>query len=272
MSCRYTELADQALAMRRHIITMIGEAGSGHPGGSLSSADIVTALYFELMNIRPKNPNWPERDRFVLSKGHAAPVLYAALAMRGFFPLTKLKTLRKLGSPLQGHPDMQKLTGVEMSTGSLGQGFSAAVGMALAGQVDQQSYYTYAIIGDGELQEGQVWEAAMFAAHHKLRNLIVFLDFNGLQIDGQVECVMNVQPLPDKWQAFGWAVQQIDGHDLRAICGAVSQAKQEEQPSMIVAHTVKGKGVSFMENQAGWHGSAPSSEQVVHALKELEGR
>ena len=272
MSYQNEKLTDIAQEMRRNIISMIGEAGSGHPGGSLSSADIVTALYFELMNINPQEPQWAERDRFVLSKGHAAPVLYSALAMRNYFNINELKTLRKLGSPLQGHPDMKKLAGVEMSTGSLGQGLSAAVGMALAAKIDNKEYFTYSILGDGEVQEGQIWEAAMFASHNNLGNLIAFLDFNGLQIDGKVQDVMGVDPLPEKWNSFGWHVQIIDGHDFLQICNAVKQAKLiKDKPSMIIANTIKGKGVSFMENEAGWHGNAPSADQVTQALSELGG-
>ncbi len=268
---KLAQLREKAREIRRHIITMIGGAGSGHPGGSLSAADIVTALYFEIMRIDPQNPHWPDRDRFVLSKGHAAPVLYAALAERGYFPVEKLSTLRRLGSPLQGHPDMRKVPGVEMSTGSLGQGLSAANGMALAGKLDGRDYRVFVMLGDGEIQEGQIWEAAMAAAHYKLDNIIAFLDYNGLQIDGPITEVMSPEPIADKWSAFGWEVQEIDGHDMRAILEAVSRAVQVRgKPSMIIARTVKGKGCSFMENQVGWHGTAPKPEQVEQALKELE--
>lgn len=265
------ELAQKANQIRQHVIRMIGEAGSGHPGGSLSAADICTVLYFDTMHIDPKQPNMPDRDRFVLSKGHAAPVLYATLAERGYFDTTQLMTLRKLGSSLQGHPDMRKVVGVEMSTGSLGQGLSVACGMAYASKLDQRNNYTYALLGDGEIQEGQIWEAAMFAAHYQLGHLIAFLDYNHLQIDGRIEDVMNPSPLPEKWQAFGWHVQEIDGHNLAEIRQAIALAQAEvNKPSMIIAQTVKGKGVSFMENQAGWHGSAPSQEQVAQAIKELQ--
>ena len=265
------ELKEMAKTIRRDIVEMIGEAKSGHPGGSLSAADIVTYLYFSEMNIDPLEPKWKERDRFVLSKGHAAPVLYAALAHRGFFPKESLFTLRKIGSNLQGHPDMNKVPGVDMSTGSLGTGISAAVGMALAGKLDKANYRIFALLGDGELQEGQVWEAAMAAAHYKLDNLIAFVDNNGLQIDGNVEDVMSPAPIGAKFEAFGWFVQEIDGHDFNAIAEALKAAKgQKERPSVIVAHTIKGKGVSFMENQAGWHGSAPSAEQVAIAKEELK--
>ncbi|MFZ5592517.1 MAG: transketolase [Bacillota bacterium] len=264
------QLQQKARQIRRHIITMLGQAGSGHPGGSLSAADIVSALYFHFMRLDPANPHWPQRDRFVLSKGHAAPVLYAALAERGFLPVEELNTLRKLGSRLQGHPDMKKLPGVEMSTGSLGQGLSAACGMALAGKLDGAGYRVYVLLGDGEVQEGQIWEAAMAAAHYRLDNLTAFLDYNGLQIDGHIRDVMSPEPLADKWRAFGWHVQEIDGHDIPAILAAVNQAHRVQgRPQMIVARTVKGKGVSFMENQAGWHGNAPNAEQVARALAEL---
>ncbi len=268
---RLQRLQAQAKVIRRDIVSMLGKAGSGHPGGSLSAADIVTALYFEVMNINPKDPEWPDRDRFVLSKGHAAPVLYAALAERGYFDRAELDTLRKLGSKLQGHPDMKKLPGVEMSTGSLGQGMSAACGMAMAGKVDKKDYRVYVLVGDGEIQEGQIWEAAMAAAHYKLDNLTVFLDHNKMQIDGRIEDVMSPEPVEDKWRAFGWHVITIDGHDMGQILKAVEEAKQtKRKPTVIVAQTVKGKGVSFMENQVGWHGKAPSAEEVEKALSELE--
>jgi len=264
------ELEAQARQIRRDIITMVGEAGSGHTGGSLSAADIVTALYFYLMRNDPANPKHPDRDRFVLSKGHAAPVLYAALAQRGYFPKEEIHTLRKLGSQLQGHPDMQKVPGVEMSTGSLGQGLSAAVGMALAGKLDKKKYQVYTLLGDGEIQEGMVWEAAMAAAHFKLDNLTAFLDYNGFQIDGPVSDIMNPEPVADKWKAFGWHVVEIDGHNMEEIIAAVKIAKSTfGKPTMIVAKTVKGKGVSFMENQVGWHGVAPKPDEMERALAEL---
>ncbi|NLC07670.1 MAG: transketolase [Syntrophomonadaceae bacterium] len=264
-------LQEKARLIRRHIIRMVGEAGSGHPGGSLSAAELVTALYFQELRLAPENPAWPERDRFILSKGHAAPVLYAALAERGFFPVEELLTLRKLGARLQGHPDFRKVPGVEMSTGSLGQGLSAANGLALAGRLDQRNYRVYVLIGDGESEEGQIWEAAMLAAHYRLDNLVAILDYNGLQIDGPVKEVMSLEPVAGRWQAFGWAVQEIDGHDFSQILGAFAQARRTNgQPSLIVAHTIKGKGVSFMENQVGWHGTAPNQEQVAQALAELE--
>lgn len=263
-------LKEQAKEIRKDIVTMIGQAKSGHPGGSLSAAEIVTYLYFEEMNVDPANPKWEDRDRFVLSKGHAAPVLYAALARRGFFPVEELSSLRKIGSHLQGHPDMKKVPGVDLSTGSLGTGFSAATGIAMACKLDQKKNYVYALLGDGELQEGQVWEAAMSAAHYKLDNLIAFVDNNGLQIDGNIDDVMSPNPIDAKFAAFGWHVLCIDGHDFQQIADAVAAAKAEKgRPTMIVAKTVKGKGVSYMENQAGWHGSAPNEEQVAAALAEL---
>ena len=273
MESREKELAvlkAKANEIRQDIIRMLGAAGSGHPGGSLSAADIVTALYFKFLRIDPKNTKKPDRDRFILSKGHAAPVLYAALAQRGFFPREELLTLRKLGSRLQGHPDMKKVPGVDMSTGSLGQGLSAANGMALAGRLDGRDYRVYVLLGDGENQEGQVWEAAMASAHYRLDNLTAFLDHNRLQIDGPIEEVMSPEPLAEKWRAFGWDVQVIDGHDMAQILEAVEKAQLVRgRPQMIVAETVKGKGVSFMENQAGWHGAAPKPEEAEKALAEL---
>ena len=261
-----------AKQMRMEIIKMLTASGSGHPGGSLSATDILAVLYNDVMNIDTKEPRWPERDRFVLTKGHAAPALYAALALKGFFPLADLADLRKLGSRLQGHPDMHKTPGVDMSTGSLGQGLSAACGMALAGKLNKLDYYVYAIMGDGEQQEGQVWEAAMFAAHYRLDNIIAFLDNNHLQIDGNIEDVLSPEPLDEKWRAFGWHVINCDGHDTDSIHGAIMQAKSlEGKPKMIIAETVKGKGVSFMENQAGWHGVAPNQEQAQEAILEMEG-
>ncbi len=264
-------LKEQAQQIRRDIVTMVGAAKSGHPGGSLSAVEILTYLYFEEMNVKPEDPKWGDRDRFVLSKGHAAPVLYATLAHKGFFPVEELGTLRKLGTHLQGHPDMKKVPGVDMSTGSLGTGISAAVGMALACQMDKKDNYVYTVLGDGEIQEGQVWEAAMAAAHYKLDNLIAFVDNNGLQIDGNIDDVMSPNPIDSKFAAFGWQVQVIDGHDFGQIADAIAAAKAAKgQPSMIVAKTVKGKGVSYMENQAGWHGSAPNAEQVAQAMEDLK--
>ena len=263
-------LKEQAKEIRKDIVTMIGQAKSGHPGGSLSATEIVTYLYFEELRIDPTNPKWDDRDRFILSKGHAAPVLYAALARRGFFPTEELSTLRKIGSHLQGHPDMKKVPGVDMSTGSLGPGFSAATGIAMACKLDKKENYVYTLLGDGEIQEGQVWEAAMSAAHYKLDNLIAFLDNNGLQIDGNIDDVLSPNPIDAKFAAFGWHVLVIDGHDFKQIADAVAAAKAEKgRPTMIVAKTVKGKGVSYMENQAGWHGSAPNEGQVAQAMAEL---
>lgn len=267
---KIARLEDKARQIRAHIIKMTAAAGSGHPGGSLSAADIVTALYFHLLRIDPQNPSWPDRDRFILSKGHAAPLLYAALAERGFFPVEELLTLRKLGSRLQGHPDMKSLPGVEVSTGSLGQGLSAGNGMALAAKLDGRDYRVFVLLGDGEIQEGMVWEAAMAAAHYRLDNVTAFLDHNGLQIDGPITEVMSPEPVADKWRAFGWDVQEIDGHDIGQIIKAVEAARQVKgKPQMIVAKTCKGKGVSFMENQVDWHGTAPKPEQAEKALAEL---
>lgn len=271
MNCDHQQLKAHATNIRKNIIKMTCEAKSGHPGGSLSITDIITILYFHFMNISVENYQDPDRDRFVLSKGHAAPALYAVLAEKGFIEEKELMTLRKLGSRLQGHPDMKKLPYVEMSTGSLGQGLSAAIGMALSAKIDNRDYYSYAIVGDGEVQEGQIYEASMFAAHYSLGNLIVFLDNNGLQIDGDIKKVMDPNPLPEKWEAFNWHVQSIDGHNYDEICQAVKNAKDDkERPSMIVAKTIKGKGVSFMENEASWHGSAPCEEEKALALAELE--
>lgn len=268
----YQLLEEKATSIRRNIIEMLHEAGSGHPGGSLSAADILTVLYFEEMNIDPANPKMENRDRFVLSKGHAAPVLYAVLAEKGYFPKEELMKLRKVDAMLQGHPDMKGTPGVEMSTGSLGQGFSASCGMALAAKMDNKGARVYSLLGDGELQEGMIWETAMAAAHYKLGNLTAFVDYNGLQIDGPNEVVMGINPVGDKFKAFGWQVLEIDGHNFEEIINALEEAKKTtEQPTMIVAKTIKGKGVSFMENQAGWHGNAPKKEETEIALKELGG-
>lgn len=258
--------------IRKDIVSMICKSKSGHPGGSLSAVEILTALYFDQMNIDPTNPKMEDRDRFVLSKGHAAPALYATLAKRGYFDREELNHLRKLGSMLQGHPDMKKIPGVEMSTGSLGQGFSVACGMAMAAKLDNAPWNVYALLGDGEVQEGIIWEAAMSAAHYKLDNMIAFLDYNGLQIDGEVESVMSINPIEDKFKTFGWNVITIDGHDFDQIFAALDMAKDTVgKPTMIIAKTIKGKGVSFMENQASWHGSAPNEEQLEQALSELGG-
>lgn len=266
------ELKSISKEIRKDIVKMLTESASGHPGGSLSATDIMTVLFFKEMNIDPNNEKDPNRDRFVLSKGHAAPVLYSALARRGYFPVEELSTLRKFKSRLQGHPSIQYLPGIDMSTGSLGQGVSAAVGMALAGKIDKKDYRVYTLLGDGELEEGQVWEAAMCAAHYKLNNLTAFIDFNGLQIDGDITKVMNPCPIDKKFEAFGWNVLVIDGHNYEEIIDAIEKAKEcKDKPTAVVCNTVKGKGVSFMENQAAWHGTAPSKEQCETALKELGG-
>lgn len=272
MKSNTEELHNIAVRVRKDIILMLTESASGHPGGSLSAADIITALYFNIMNINPENPKDLDRDRFVLSKGHAAPALYSVLARRGFFDVKELNTLRKFGSILQGHPNMNEVPGVDMSTGSLGQGISAAVGMAVAGKIDKKNYRVYTLLGDGELEEGEVWEAAMAAAHYKLDNLTAFIDHNGLQIDGPITEVMSPEPVADKFKAFGWNVLNIDGHDFNQILDAAEKAKNTKgKPTMIVCKTVKGKGVSFMENVASWHGTAPNREQCAAALKELGG-
>lgn len=267
---RQKQLNVTACKVRMGIIDAVHAAKSGHPGGSLSIADVMTYLYFEKMNIDPKNPDMAERDRFVLSKGHAAPALYSALANRGFFDVELLKTLRRVDSILQGHPDKQHIPGVDMSSGSLGQGISVATGMALSAKHFGDTYRVYTIVGDGESEEGQVWEAAMFASAKKLNNLTAFVDVNGLQIDGSVEEVNNPLPLDEKFAAFGWNVIVINGHDMEAIDEAVNAAeKVTDRPTAIIMKTVKGKGVSFMENQVSWHGSAPNDEQYDAAMKEL---
>lgn len=256
--------------IRKHILTEVYSAKSGHPGGSLSSADILTYLYFEEMNIDPKNPQKQDRDRFVLSKGHVAPVYYSTLANRGFFPTEDLKTLRKIGSYLQGHPDKKHIPGVDMSTGSLGQGISAAVGMALSAKLGNDNYRTYTLLGDGEIQEGQVWEAAMFAGHKKLDNLVVIIDNNGLQIDGNIEEVCSPYPIDEKFKSFNFHVINIDAHNFDEIKMAFDEARAiKDKPTAIIAKSIKGKGISFMENQACWHGSAPNEEQYELAMKEL---
>jgi transketolase len=266
------ELERMAIQMRRDIITMIYEANAGHPGGSLSAADIVTALYFRVMRIDPPNPAWPDRDRFILSKGHACPVWYAALANRGYFDRSRLMTLRKLNSILQGHADMNKTPGVDMTAGSLGQGLSAGLGMALAGKLLKKDYHVWVMVGDGELQEGSIWEAAMAGAKWQLDNLTAIVDKNGLQNDSFVADVMPVEPVADKWRAFGWRVIEIDGHDMAQIVAALETARTAKgQPIVVIACTVKGKGVSFMENAPEWHGKAPNAEQTRQALQEIEG-
>ncbi len=265
------EMEAMAKKLRRHIITMTGKAGSGHPGGSLSAVEIVTALYFGLLRHKPSDPQWTDRDRFILSKGHAAPLLYAALAECGYLPIEELITLRQLDSRLQGHTDRTVTPGVEMSAGALGQGLSFAIGVALAGRLNSQNYRVYVLLGDGECDEGQVWEGAMAAAHYKVDNLVAIVDNNGLQIDGWNRDVMNLDPFNKKWQAFGWHVIEVDGHDLAQLIDAFNQAKLVKgQPTVIIAHTIKGKGVSFMENNLNFHGKAPTAVEVERALKELE--
>ena len=268
----YDELKETARKIRVDVIRAIHEAGSGHPGGSLSATDILTALYFDTMNIDPKNPKMEGRDKFVLSKGHAVPALYATLAERGFYDVEEMMTLRKIGSHFQGHPNMHKVPGLEMSTGSLGQGFSVAVGMATAGKMDGNPGRVYALCGDGELQEGIIWEAALSAAHRNLDNLVLIVDWNGLQIDGKVDDVKKVTPLSGKFQTFGWHVINVDGHSFPEILAALDEAKTVKgQPTAIIAKTHKGHGVSFMEDQAGWHGKAPNDEQFRQAMEELGG-
>lgn len=268
----YKTLSSIALSIRKDIVKMIHKSKSGHPGGSLSCTDILTALYFDEMNIDPKNPKKEDRDRFVLSKGHAAPVLYATLAEKGFFDKEELMGLRQTGRMLQGHPDMKNIPGVDMSTGSLGQGFSVACGMAMAGKIDNASFRVYTILGDGEVQEGLVWEAAMSASHYKLDNLVAFLDYNGLQIDGETKDVMDLGTIADKFKSFGWNVVEIDGHDFDQIFASLDMARETvNKPTMIISKTIKGKGVSFMENEAGWHGNAPNDEQLQKALECLGG-
>ncbi len=265
------ELILKSKKLRRDIVTMLYQAGSGHPGGSLSALDVLVVLYNKVMRIDPANYQDTERDRFVLSKGHACPALYAVLADRGFFSSEHLSTLRKLGSCLQGHPDMRKTPGVEMSTGSLGQGLSAANGMAIAARLDNSDRRVYIVLGDGESQEGQVWEAAMTSSHYRLDNLTAFLDFNELQIDGWCKDVKGIEPLAEKWKAFGWHVLEVDGHDHAALLEAVQKAHSvKNSPTIIIAYTVKGKGVSFMEGQADWHGKAPGKEEYEKALAELK--
>ena len=265
------ELMKMANEVRKGVITGTYHAKAGHPGGSLSAADIFTYLFFEEMNIDPKDPKKADRDRFVLSKGHTAPGYYAALANRGFFPVEDLKTLRKTGSYLQGHPDMKHIPGVDMSSGSLGQGISAAVGMAISAKLSNDDYRVYTVLGDGEIQEGQVWEAAMLAGHRKLDNLVVIVDNNGLQIDGSVEEVCSPYPIDKKFEAFNFHVINVDGHDFDALDAAFKEAKATKgQPTAIIAKTIKGKNVSFMENQVSWHGVAPNEEQYAQAMQEVE--
>ncbi|MBU0629879.1 MAG: transketolase [Candidatus Margulisbacteria bacterium] len=265
------KLQEIASKLRQHVIVMTCAAASGHPGGSLSAADIITVLYFHTLRHRPKDPGWVDRDRFVMSKGHAAPILYSALAEAGYFPAKYLKTLRQMGSSLQGHIDMLSLPGIEMSTGSLGQGLSAANGMALAGRLDKKDYHVFCLLGDGECQEGQIWEAAMTSGHRKIDNLTAIVDHNKYQIDGKIEDVKTLNPFEDKWKAFGWHVVRCDGHSIKALIAAIDSAqKTKGKPTVIIADTIKGKGVSFMEAAPlSFHGSPPTPEQEKQALCEL---
>jgi len=264
------ELENKAKQIRRLIIQMLAKAGSGHPGGSLSSADLITALYFMILRHNPKEPNWPDRDRFHMSKGHCCPLWYAVLAESGYFPSKELWSLRQLGSILQGHPD-RRTPGVTVASGSLGQGLSVALGMSLAARIDKKDYRVYCLLGDGETQEGNIWEAAMAASHYKCDNLCAMLDYNGFQIDGRTKDIMNLEPLVSKWQAFGWHAIEIDGHNIKEILSAFDEAKTiKGRPTIIIARTIKGKGVSFMENVVDFHGRAPTKEEAERALKELE--
>ncbi len=266
-------LNDISTRIRIGILDAVFHAQSGHPGGSLSCADILTVLYFHAMKVKPEDPAWEDRDRFVLSKGHCSPALYSTLAIKGFFPMEELKNFRQIDSFLQGHPDMKKVPGVDMSTGSLGQGLSAAVGMALAGKLDKKDYRVYVLMGDGEIEEGQIWEAAMSASHYKLDNITAFLDHNKLQIDGPVQEVMSPEPVDDKFRAFGWNVISVDGHEHEQIISTLDEAgKEAGKPTIIICETVKGKGVSFMEGVGGWHGKAPNQEQYKQAISELSAR
>jgi transketolase len=263
------DLEKKAKEIRRLIIKMLAKAGSGHPGGSLSSTDIMTCLYFSILRHDPNRPNWPNRDRFHLSKGHCCPVWYAVLAKTGYFSIDKLWTLRELGSILQGHPD-RRTPGVDVASGSLGQGLSVALGMALAGKIDRKDYRVYCLLGDGEIQEGNIWEAAMAASHFRCENLCAILDYNRYQIDGRVDDIMNLEPIEEKWQAFGWYTIEIDGHNIPQILEAFEEAKTvREKPTIIIAHTTKGKGVSFMENVIDFHGRSPTKEEEKRALEEL---
>jgi len=267
------ELKQKAIEMRKTALTMIHEAQSGHPGGSLSAADVVTALYFKEMNIDPDNPQWEDRDRFVLSKGHVCPIQYSALALKGYVPYDTIYTLRKFGSPFQGHPDMKKCPGIDISTGSLGQGLSCAVGMALGGKRDSKTYRVFAMLGDGECQEGQIWEAAQSAVKYQLDNLVVFVDDNGLQIDGTTEEIMPNQDLKKKFEAFGFETKRINGHSMEEIVETLDDIREAKngKPKCIVLNTVKGKGVSFMEHSCGWHGVAPNDVEYLNAIEEVAG-
>ena len=264
-------LEERAKVIRRHVIRMLAKAGSGHPGSSLSTVDLLVALFYNKLKHNPQQPAWPDRDRFVMSKGHGCPALYAVLAEMGYFGIDKLDTLRQFGSILQGHPCMKTTPGIEISGGSLGQGLSVGLGIALAAKLDKKDYRTYVMLGDGEIEEGQVWEAAMAASHYKADNLCAIIDQNGLQIDGFIHEIMSSYPIPDKWRGFGWHVIEINGHDYNAILSAYDEAEKiKGKPTVIVAKTIKGKGVSFMENQVDWHGKAPSKEEAERALAELK--
>lgn len=262
-------LEEQAVQLRRDIVEMIHAAKAGHPGGSLSAVDMITALYFHVMRIDPQNPRWEDRDRFVLSKGHACPALYAALARRGFFDPKHLTTLRQYHSILQGHPDMNKTPGIDISSGSLGNGLAIGVGMAMSGRLHHQDYMTYVMLGDGEVQEGMVWEAAMAAHHHDLGNLVAIVDCNGVQINGWVNEIMTVEPLADKWRAFGWNVVEVNGHNMKDLLTVLHTAKTMRHPTVILMRTVKGRGVSFLEDDCKWHGNSPSDEELVQAILEI---
>ncbi len=263
-------LASTALTVRRDIIKMLGIAGSGHPGGSLSCTDILTILYFHILNHDPKNPKWADRDRFILSKGHGCPALYSVLARAGYYDPKGLLTLRQIGSPFQGHPDMRRLPGIEASTGSLGQGLSIAAGFAMAARLDKKPYKSYVLMSDGELNEGQIWEAAAFASFRKLSNIVCIVDYNKYQLSGATKDILNMEPIADKWKAFGWEAREIDGHDHRVILDALVWAGEaKDVPRVIIAHTIKGKGVSFMENNNNFHGVANSKDETIRALKEL---
>ena len=264
------KIEEKAKQIRRLIIQMLAKAGSGHPGGSLSATDLITALYFAVLKHNPKDPDWPQRDRFHLSKGHCCPLWYALLSESGYFPKEELMTLRQLGSLLQGHPD-RRTPGIEAASGSLGQGLSVALGMSLAAKMDKRDYRVYVLLGDGEIQEGNIWEAAMAASHYHCDNLCAILDYNGFQIDGKIKDVMGLEPLIGKWQAFGWHTIEINGHNMKDILSAYAEAKtMKTKPTIIIAHTIKGKGVSFMENVVDFHGRAPTKEEAEKALKELE--
>lgn len=265
------QLSRIAKQMRREVIEMIAEAKSGHPGGSLSATDIIVTLFFDTMRHDPANPKWPDRDRFLLSKGHCCPIVYAVMAECGYCPKDQLNTLRKLGSIYQGHPDVRFLPALEASTGSLGEGLSVAIGMGLAARLNRSPSRTYVILGDGEIQEGQIWEAAMFGAKYELDNICAVLDYNGIQLDGFVKDIMDLEPIEDKWRAFGWHVIRVDGHSIPALQKAFAEAEAtKDKPSILIAHTIKGKGVSFMENNPKFHGTAPTREEAVLALQELQ--